>query len=126
MGRTVGADQAAAVEREDHRQVLQRDIVHQLIVAALQEGRVDRQHRPQPFAGQAGGKGDGMLLGDTDIVIALRVALAEAQQAGAFAHRRGDPDQFRIGCRHVAQPVTEHLRVARLGAARLPAMPTSG
>jgi hypothetical protein len=35
--RAVGADQAGAVEREDDRQVLDRDIVDQLVVGALQE-----------------------------------------------------------------------------------------
>jgi hypothetical protein len=115
---TVGTDQAAAVEREDDRQILQRHIMHQLIVAALQEGRVDRQDRPQPLAGESGGEGHGVLLGDADVVIAFRVAFAEAQQAGAFTHRRGDADQFRVGRRHVAQPVAEDLRIAGLAAAR--------
>jgi hypothetical protein len=31
-----------AVDGEAHRQALQRDVVHDLVVAALQEGRVDR------------------------------------------------------------------------------------
>ena len=39
--RAVGADDARAVDREHHRQVLQRDVVDQLVVGALQERRVD-------------------------------------------------------------------------------------
>jgi hypothetical protein len=71
--RPVGTDQAAAVDGEDDGQVLQRDVVHQLVVAALQEGRVDGDHRLQSFAGEAGGEGHGVLLGDADIVVAVGV-----------------------------------------------------
>ena len=55
-----------------------------------------------------------MLLGDADIEVAVREFGGEADQARAFAHRRGDADQARIGGRHVAQPVAEHLGVGRL------------
>ena len=41
MGRAVGADQPGAVDREAHRQALDRDVVDDLVVAALQEGRID-------------------------------------------------------------------------------------
>ena len=41
--RAVGADEAAAVEREGDRQALERDVVDDLVVGALQEGRVDRR-----------------------------------------------------------------------------------
>jgi hypothetical protein len=72
MGGAVGTHEAGTVQREHHRQVLQRHIVDQLVVAALQEGAVDGHHRLEPFAGQAGGKGHGVLLGDADVVVALR------------------------------------------------------
>ena len=42
MGRAVGADQAGAVERKPHRQPLDRHVVHDLVIGALQEGRIDR------------------------------------------------------------------------------------
>jgi hypothetical protein len=48
VGGAVGADQAGAVQREDHRQVLQRHVVDQLVVATLQEGAVDGHHRLEP------------------------------------------------------------------------------
>ena len=43
MGRAVGADKAGAVHGEAHRQALDRDVVHDLVVGALQEGRIDRR-----------------------------------------------------------------------------------
>ena len=72
MGRAIGADHAAAVDREQHVEVLDRDVVHQLVVAALQERRIDRDHRLGAFAGHAGGERHRVLLGDGDVEVALR------------------------------------------------------
>lgn len=72
MRRAVAADQPAAVEREHDRQVLDRHIVDQLVVAALQEGRVDRRERLHSLRREPGGERDGMLLGDADVEGALR------------------------------------------------------
>ena len=119
VGGTVRANHAAAVDRKQHVEVLHRDIVHQLVIAALQERRVDRDHRFRAFAGHAGGERHRMLLGDGDIEIALGILLAEAHQARAFAHRRRDRQQLRIVCGHVAQPVAEHVGVGRFLAAGL-------
>ncbi len=80
MRRTVRPDHAAAVDREQHVQVLDRHVVHQLVVAALQEGRIDRAHRFGALAGHAGGQRHRMLLGDGDVEVALRVLLGEPHQ----------------------------------------------
>ena len=111
VGRAVAADEAGAVQREHHRQVLQRDVVDQLIVGALQEGRIDRDHRLEALAGEAGGEGDRMLLGDRDVEIAVGKALGEFDQTRALAHRRRDADDQRIALGHVAQPLAEDLRI---------------
>ena len=37
MGRPIGADQSCAVNRKAHRQVLDRHIMHDLVVSALQK-----------------------------------------------------------------------------------------
>ncbi len=119
MGGTVGADQAAAVEREHHRQVLDLHVVDQLVVAALQERRVDRHHRFVAFAGHAGGEGHRMLFGNSHIKVALGILLCELDHARAFAHRRCDAHQPRIFLRHVAQPFAENLGIGRLACAAL-------
>ena len=72
VGRAVGADQAGAVDGEAHRQVLDRDVVHDLVVGALQEGRIDRAERLYAFGRQARGEGHRVLLGDADVEGALR------------------------------------------------------
>ena len=97
MRRAVGADHAAAVDRERRVQVLDRDVVDRLVVAALQEGRIDRHHRLGAFAGHAGGERDRMLLGDRDIEVAFGKFLRKAHQAGAFAHRRRDASSLSSG-----------------------------
>ncbi len=118
VGGAVGTDEAGPVEREHHRQVLDRDVVDQLVVAALQEGRVDRDHRLHALAGQTAGEGHRMLLGDADVEVALGEALLELDHARALAHRRRDADQALVLRRHVAQPLTEHLREGGLGRRR--------
>jgi hypothetical protein len=60
-----------AIDREAHRQVLDRDVVDDLIIGALQEGRIDRAERLHALGRQAGGEGDGVLFGDADIEAAL-------------------------------------------------------
>ena len=81
MGRAVGADQPGAVDGEAHRQLLDGDVVHDLVVGALQEGRIDGGERLQAFGGQAGGEGHRMLLGDADIEAALRERLRRTGRA---------------------------------------------
>ena len=92
MGLPVIADEPGAVDREAHRQFLDRDVVHDLVVGALQEGRIDRGERLHALGGEAGGEGHRVLLGDADIEAALRESVAEQVEPGARRHRRGDRD----------------------------------
>ncbi len=92
MGLAIGAHESRAIHRESDGQFLDRDIVHDLVVAALQEGRIDRGERPHAFASETGGKGHRMLLGDADIEAASREALGEFVEARARGHRGRDRD----------------------------------
>jgi hypothetical protein len=92
MGRPVGADQPGAVEREAHRQLLDRHVMDDLVVGALQEGRVDRAERLVALAGEARREGHRMLLGDADIEGAARMGLAEGVEPGARRHGGRDRD----------------------------------
>ena len=96
MGRAIGADQPGAVEREAHRQLLDRDVMHDLVIGALQEGRVDRAERLVAFGGEAGGEGHRMLLGDADIEGAAGKLLAERVEPGARRHGGGDGDDLLV------------------------------
>ena len=83
VGWAIGANVASAIDREAHRQVLNRDVVHHLIVGALEKGRVDRAERFVTLAGQSHGEGHRVLLGDPDIEDAVGIDVAEAIEAGA-------------------------------------------
>ena len=60
---------------------LNRDIMHHLVVSALQEGRIDRRERLHAFGGKAGGEGHAMLLGDADVETAIGKLLLEKIEA---------------------------------------------
>jgi hypothetical protein len=92
MGGPVRPDQPGAVDGEAHRQPLDRHVMHHLIVAALQEGRIDRAERLHPPRRQPGAEGHAMLLGDAHVEAALREPLREQVQPGAVGHRGGDGD----------------------------------
>ena len=94
MGRAVGADQPGAVDGEAHRQLLDRHVVHDLVVAALQEGRIDRAERLVAFGRQAGGEGHRVLLGDADVESAVGKARFEQVEPGAGGHGGGDGDDL--------------------------------
>ena len=113
VGRAIGADQAGAIDGEQHRQLLQDDVVDQLVISALQERGIDRHHRLVALAGQTGRQGHGMLFGDADIEVAAGKPLFEFDQTRAFAHGRRHAQQARVRLGHVAQPLAEHLGVGR-------------
>src|SRR5204862_3802691 len=96
MGLAVLSDKAGPVNREANGQLLDRDVMYDLVVAALQESRVDRGERLHAFGGEARGKGHRMLLGDADIEGALREFVAKQIKARARWHRRGDRDDALI------------------------------
>ena len=111
MGGAVRADDAGAVDGEQDGQVLQGDVVHELVVAALQKGGVDGDDGFDAFAGEAGGEGYGVLLGDADVEIAFGKTLLELDQAAAFAHGGGDGGKAGVGLGLVAQPAAEDFGV---------------
>ena len=115
MGGTIGTDQAGTVDRKNHRQVLQCHIVDDLVVTTLQKSRVDGHHRPHALASHACRQCDCVLLGDAHVDIALWETLVKLDHARALSHGGRDADQTRICLRHVAKPLTKHLRERGLG-----------
>src|SRR5262249_58303749 len=90
MGRAIGTDQSGAIHGKSHRQSLDRDVVHYLIVGALQKGRVDRGKRLETFGRKPCGEGHAVLLGDADVEAAIRKLLAKEIKPGARRHRGGN------------------------------------
>ena len=77
MARPVVAGDAGPVEAEDDRQPVKTDVVVHLVPGPVEEGRVDGHHRPEAGHGHAGGRVDGMLLGDPDVEETLGVPVLE-------------------------------------------------
>jgi hypothetical protein len=75
------------------RQALDRDIVHHLIVGALQEGRIDRDERFQAFGGKAGGESRHAVR-QCRRRTCVREGLVEDVDTGAGRHRRSDRDDL--------------------------------
>jgi hypothetical protein len=125
MGCPVSADNAGAVDGEENRQVLYRDVVNQLIVGTLEKRRIDGDDRLHPFASESRRERKRVLLGDADIEIPIRIFAGEANQPRTLAHRRRDAHEAWIARGHVANPIAENLRIGRLPAGLL-WMPVAG
>ena len=113
MGRAVGADEACAIEHETHRQPLDGDVVDDLVVGALQEGRIDRHKRFVALRSQSGRKRYAVLLGDADIEGASRECLLEDVDTGAGRHRGGNGNDAVVLLRLLDQALAEYLCVGR-------------
>ena len=68
VGGTVGAHEAAPVQRQDHRQFLQTDVMNDLVVGPLHEGGVDRHDGDDPLGGETRRKGHPVLFGHPHVV----------------------------------------------------------
>ena len=115
MRRPVVADEAGPVEREHDRQLLHRDVVHDLIVGALQEGRIDRADGLDAARRSAGTETDGVRFSDPDVEVALRKALGELCETGAVGHRGRDADDARVALGRGDQRVGERRGERRPG-----------
>ena len=88
--------------------------MNQLIISALQERRINRDHRLHAGRRESCRKGQRVLFGDSDIEIALGMLLRKTHHPGTFAHGRRNRHQLWLPGSHVAQPVAENLAVTRL------------
>ncbi len=113
MGRPIRAHQTGTIEGKTHRQVLQRYIVRHLIIAALQEGRIDGAERFHTIRRQTGREGDGVLFGDADIIGARREDFGETIQPRARRHGGGDGDDLVVDARLLDQFRSENICIAR-------------
>ncbi len=116
VGRAVVADKSRPVQREGDVELLQADVVDDLVVGALQEGRVDRADRLRPLDRQPRSEQDPVLLGDADVVVLPRGPVGELLQAGPPRHRRRDPDHALVALGLGDHRVGEDVRVLGRGA----------
>ena len=86
MGRSIVSDQTSTVQNHPHGEVLDSNIVNDLIVASLHEGRVDTNEGLQSLTGHTCSHRDGVLFRDTDIKGPLRETPTENVHSGATGH----------------------------------------
>ena len=107
------ARESRRLHREHDGQLLQRDIVDHLIVGALQSGGRDRHERSEPRDRQTRREGDRVLQGAAaHLEATVREAPRELAETGRAPVGRYD-DEARIRGRLLAQPLPQHLAVAR-------------
>ena len=82
MGRAVGADEPGPVEGEAHREPLDGDIVHDLVVGALQEGRIDGGEGLVALDGKPCRKRHRVLLGNAYVECAIGESFGETVKPG--------------------------------------------
>ena len=115
--------QPGPVHREHHGQALDRHVVDDVVIAALQEGRVDRHHRTDARGREARGEGHAMPFGDADVEHARGVRLGDRAGARSARHRCRDGDDFGPGVHDFGEPLAEHGRVVGVPARRLDLLP---
>ncbi|KAF5033547.1 hypothetical protein DSECCO2_605510 [anaerobic digester metagenome] len=108
VGRAIFAHKACAVYAEGNGQVLQADIVHNLIIRALQKGGIHGQRGPIALTGKARCKGHGVLFANAHIHKAVGEARAELVRAGAFGHGRRDGNDLVVMLGKFGQRIAEH------------------
>ena len=91
LGAVVAGD-AGPVEHERDRQPVQRHVHQRLVERPVEERGVQAHDRVHAAHREAGGGGDGVLLGDADVEGAVGEGLAERQQPDRLQHRGGDGD----------------------------------
>ncbi len=109
----VGADQPGAIEQQRDRQVLQRDFLENLIVAALHEGAVDGDHRPQAGLGQSGGERHRVRFADAHVEELVGKLVADRFEHGALAHGGGDRHDSLVGSHLLEDRVAHQFGVRR-------------
>ena len=113
MGRTIGPDKACAVHRKTYWQILQRDIMHDLVKPALEEGRVNRAEGLIAIRREAACKGDSMLFGNPDNKHTFGEDLAEFFHARTARHSRRDTDNFIVLAGFGNQALSKDFRIGR-------------
>lgn len=119
MGRPVGPDQPRPIDGKAHREALDCHVMHNLIVAPLQKGRIDRAKGLHPARSQTGTERHRMLLGDPHIETPFRKPVMEQVQPRPVRHRRRDRNNPCIPLRLGDQALCKDLGIGRRVRRRL-------
>ncbi len=90
MGSTILPAHRCPVDQEEHRQVLQADIHHHLIVGPLHKGIINGNHRTHASGRKAGRHGNSVLLRDSHVKQPFGESSLERCKTGRICHRGCD------------------------------------
>ena len=96
MRGAIGPNQARAINRKSYRQTLNGHIMHNLIIAPLQEGRIHGAKRLHTTCGQSCRKGDAMLLSNAYIKTSTRITFSKEVQTSTIRHGGRHSTNFAI------------------------------
>src|SRR6185436_4373798 len=99
-------------DRKADGQPLDGNIMHDLIVGTLQESRVDRRERLEPFGRETCRESHSVLLGYADVECPAGKFLAKVVKPRTRRHRRGDGDDTVILAGLGDQAIGKDLRIA--------------
>ena len=113
VGRPVCADEPGPVDRKPDWQFLEGHVVYDLVVAALQERRIDRRERLIALGRETCRERHGVLFGNADIECPIGKARPERVEPGSAGHGGRHRDDFGVvlGLRNEA--LGEYLGIGR-------------
>ena len=120
MAGAVGPGDARPVETEDHRQAVQRHVVHDLVPRSGQERRVEGDDGTKTAERHPCGTRDGVLFGDADVEETVGETGLERQQTGGAGHRRSDRHDPLVGLGDLDDRLGERLGASRWHCHRRP------
>ena len=112
MGLAVLADDPRAINADNCMSAHYRQIVHELIVTALQERGIYSKYRYHAVRSKTRTKRRGVLFGNADVKKSARQCLVKILQTGAVLHRGGHGANFLIVVSHIKQFFAENSRKA--------------
>ena len=128
MRRAVLRRKAGAVHAENHRQILQRHIMHDAIVSALQERGVNGADGMETHRRHARGEQHRVFFRDADVVVTLGHGFFQSLQSGAAGHGGSDADDRVVLLAKLDHRLAEHVLLIRrrAGFGRQASRPVTG
>ena len=109
MRGAIVTDDARAVDAQHDVQVLQRHVMHDIVIGPLEEGGVDIAVGQHAGFGETGAERHRMPFGDTHVIDAFRQLFLHDAHAASAGHRRSDAYYPLVRFRHLQQRLAEHL-----------------
>ena len=106
---SVVADNSGAIHCKHNMEVLNRSIMQQHVITALQEAGINRKHRRKPLFCHGGRHRDRMPFGNADVKETFRIPRCEILQTGSARHGCRNSDQLRLLDSKLQHRVSKHL-----------------